>query len=655
MKIAKYAAATIAILTLSFSTYSQHNDDAVVMTVDGDEITKQEFLQVYLKNNDDPNYDKESLDEYMELYKKFKLKVAEAEDLGYDTIPSLVRELNGYKKQLARPYLVDSSKSNALIKEAYKRMKHEVRASHILIKLPPNAAPADTLKAYKKAMALRKRVVNGEDFEDVASGKGGSEDPSAAKNKGDLGYFTSFQMVYPFETAAYNTEIGEVSMAVRTKFGYHLVYVKDKREARGTITAAHIMVMIQKDATKSDIQNAKKKADELYEQLEDGASFEKLARLHSDDQGSKSKGGRLPAFGSGTNQRMVGEFEDAAFALKEDGDYSKPFRTDYGYHIVKRIEYEPLGDFKDLRNSIKQKVNKGARAQQSQHSFIKKLKEENKFKDKGDKRMTWFYENIDSTIFTTNWKSPSVDKNKWMFKYNGTEYDMQSFMDYLKTTKKKRPMPIETFLNNQYSTWQGEKIMDDEKGRLEEKYPKYRSLLQEYHDGVILYEVMKDKVWNKASKDSVGLEKHYEASSDKHQWPERLKATIYSSDKKDKVMEAKMLCEMDTVGIQDIIKKVNTDSQLNLQVDNGKFIQSDHPILSKREVEEGLNPIFKDGEKYYLVQVKEVIPAGPKSLNEVRGTTIQSYQNKLEKEWLKELNEKHTITVNKEVLYSLGQ
>src|SRR5690554_416277 len=641
-------------LLFSLNGYSQKGNP-VVMTVNGEGVTKSEFLQVYLKNNESPKYDKESLDEYMELYKKFKLKVAEAEALGYDTIPSLVRELEGYKEQLAQPYLIDSEKTSELIDEAYERMKYEVKASHILITLRADASPADTLKAYNKALALKKRIDKGEDFGAVASGKGGSEDPSAVENKGDLGYFTAFQMVYPFETAAYNTAIGEVSAPVRTSFGYHIVKVFDKRDARGTITTAHIMIVSQKNDELTDKENAKKKAYEIYEKLENGDSFEKLARLYSDDQGSKAKGGKLPPFGSGTNQRMVTEFEDAAFALENDGDYSKPFETDYGFHIVQRINYEPLGTLRELKPQIQQKLSRGDRAQQSEKAFISKLKKENKFVDKGSKRLPWFYENIDSTVFKKNWNAPTVKKNKWMFKYHKTKYDMQSFMDFIANQKNTKQVPIASFVNERYDQWQSEIIMNDERSRLKDKYPAYKALLQEYHDGVLLYEIMKDKVWDKAIKDTTGLQEYFDQNIEKYQWSERVDAAIYSSDKKEMILEAELLSAIDTMKMSDIISKVNADSQLNIEAIQGKFVQSDHPVLKEMNLTIGQNEVIKKDDKYYLVIVNEVLPTGPKLITEARGAAIQDYQEFLETKWLKELSEKHTIKVNKDVLYKIGE
>lgn len=639
------------VFAFSMNSWSQ-KDNPVVMTIDNQSIHKDDFLRTYLKNNNDPQYDKESLDKYMDLYEKFKLKVAEAEALGYDTIPSLKEELKGYEEQLAQPYLIDSTKTNELIQEAYNNMQHEIKAAHILVELGKDPSPADTLKAYKKAMEIRKRIVKGEDFITVA--KEVSDDPSAKTNGGDLGYFTAFQMVYPFEEAAYSTPVGEVSMPIRTRFGYHLLKVEDKRKARGTITTAHIMVALSKNPTQEDIEKAHKKIDEIYSKLQNGDSFEKLARLYSDDQGSKANGGKLPAFGSGTNQRMVTNFEDAAFALKNDGDYSKPFQSSYGFHIVKRLDYKPLGTLKEVKPYIQQKLKQSGRLNQSKEIFIDDLKEKNKFDDKGSKTLTWFYTNIDSTVFQKEWKAPALKKNKVMFKYHNEAYDMQAFLAYISQMENRKEQPIDEFINQTYAQWQSTVIMTDEKGRLKDEYPEYRALSQEYHDGILLYQIMKDKVWDKAISDSAGLENYFKKHIDQYQWPERVKATIYSSTQKEMVLKAKKLSANDTLKMTDILDSINVDSELNVKGERKKFVQSENKILSSRDLKPGGNDIFKDGDQYYYIIIEETVPSGPKDLNETRGVVIQDYQNHLEEEWLKELRKKHTITINKKALYSLG-
>jgi peptidyl-prolyl cis-trans isomerase SurA len=293
-----------------------------VIEVNNKKITKQEFLQIYLKNNQNPKFDKASIDEYLELFKKFKLKVLEAESLGYDTIPKLKKELQGYRKSLSAPYLIDKQENLKVVEEAYKRLQKEVKASHILIRLDEIASPEDTLKAYARIIAIKQRIENGEDFTKIA--KEVSEDPSVQTNGGDLGYFTAFQMVFPFEEAAYNTPVGQLSTIIRTRFGYHLLKIFDQRSARGIMKAAHIMVAVKRDGNKSDLDVAKKKIDEIYAKLIAGEKFEDLASNFSDDPGSSEKGGKLPEFGSGTTTRMVPEFEEAAFQLNKDGDFSLP-------------------------------------------------------------------------------------------------------------------------------------------------------------------------------------------------------------------------------------------------------------------------------------------------------------------------------------------
>ena len=263
--------------------------EPVVMTINNKPVTKSEFLQIYTKNNPNPSFDKDSLDRYMELFEVFKLKVAEAEALGYDTLPRLKKELEGYKKQLALPYLIDSVQNQVMVQEAYNRTATEVRCSHILVKLDPNASPKDTLVAYNRLLGLKARIDKGEDFASVAKSKLGSEDPSVVNNGGDLGYFTAFQMVYPFEEKAYTTPVGSISEPFRTRFGYHILKVTDKRAARGTIKVAHLMISTGREAGTETRQNAEKKINEIYDSLAAGASWEKMVSAYSEDANSIKK------------------------------------------------------------------------------------------------------------------------------------------------------------------------------------------------------------------------------------------------------------------------------------------------------------------------------------------------------------------------------
>ncbi|MEY3505123.1 MAG: hypothetical protein RL349_1720, partial [Bacteroidota bacterium] len=379
--------------------------EPVVMTINNKPVTKSEFLQIYTKNNPNPSFDKDSLDRYMELFEVFKLKVAEAEALGYDTLPRLKKELEGYKKQLALPYLIDSVQNQVMVQEAYNRTATEVRCSHILVKLDPNASPKDTLVAYNRLLGLKARIEKGEDFASVAKSKLGSEDPSVVNNGGDLGYFTAFQMVYPFEEKAYTTPVGSISEPFRTRFGYHILKVTDKRAARGTIKVAHLMISTGREAGTETRQNAEKKINEIYDSLAAGASWEKMVSAYSEDANSIKKGGELPAFGSGTSQRMVLEFEDAAFSLKKVGEISKPVKTQYGYHIIRLIEWTPVKSFESMRRELQAKVNKDERSKITQDSFVQKLKTQYQYAYQADKALSMLEQQIDSTYFMGKWKA----------------------------------------------------------------------------------------------------------------------------------------------------------------------------------------------------------------------------------------------------------
>lgn len=641
-------------LILTFSGLAQQ--DPVLLEIDGNPVTKSEFLQIYLKNNNDPKYDEKTLDDYMELFKKFKLKVAEAEALGYDTIPKLKRELEGYQKQLALPYLTDSEMNQHLVKEAYDRMGTEVRASHILVRVDPNASPADTLAAWNRIKALKARIEKGESFEYVAKGKGGSDDPSAQSNGGDLGYFTAFQMVYPFEDMAYNTPVGKMSEPFRTRFGYHIVKVTDKRPARGTIKVEHLMIAANRNSASSeDIEAARAKANELYEMIKNGSNFESLVRQYSDDPSSSGNGGALPAFGTGTTTRMVTEFEDAAFALANDGDISAPVQTDYGFHIIKRLELTPLKSFDDLKKEIENRVNRDERSKLTQSSFVQKLKKEYGYKDLSKKTIKWFETSIDSTYYRGKWDASSLTSDKPMFQLDGKNYTQKEFAGYLKRNfRDAGKYPLAEIANVQFKNWTDEAALDLEKSKLMSKYPEYKALMNEYHDGILLYEVMSDKVWNKAMSDTSGLEAFYEKNKQNYTWGERVDAVVYETVSPDIANQVNALAKKG-VSADSITSSINKNTELNLRVRTNKFEIEKTPYLQGKTLSKGLNGPFEADGKYYVVDVKEKIEPSVKKLSEAKGIITSDYQNHLEAEWLKELEQKHTIKVNKSVLYSLGK
>lgn len=645
----------ILVLSVLFSIQLSAQNDNSVIEIDGKKVSKSEFLQIYLKNNNAPKYDQQSLDEYMELFKKFKLKVAEAEALGYDTIPKLKKELEGYRKQLAQPYLIDSSQNSYLVNQAYERMKTEIRASHILIRVEENALPEDTLRAYNKIMALKKRIEAGEDFAAVAKSKGGSEDPSAQRNNGDLGFFTAFQMVYQFEEAAYTTPVGSISNPVRTKYGYHILKIADQRPARGTMKAAHIMIAVAKDAPEEEKLSAQKKVDEIYAKLKNGESFATLASEFSDDGQTAEKGGELPLFGTGTTTRMVPEFEEAAFALKNDNDISQPVKTDVGFHIIKRLQWTPLRTFAELKKEIQSKVNKDDRAISTQLSFITKMKKTYGFADNFAKTSKWFVQNIDTNYVKGKWNASKLKSDKVMFTLADQKFTQKQFAKYLeKNYRAVRSTDNRTLVEKQYANFQKAEILAYEERQLDNKYPEFKALMKEYHDGILLYEVMTDKVWNKAIKDTAGLRVYFNANNNKYVWGERVNAYVYECSSKEVAAKVATLLKSDTISSKTIIGIINKDSELNLRVRTGKFETATTSYLKNQVIKKGVNPVYQFENKFYVVKVDELLPAGPKLLSEAKGAATSDYQTYLEKQWLEEIAKKHPIIVNKQVLYSLG-
>jgi peptidyl-prolyl cis-trans isomerase SurA len=497
----RFSMTLMAGCSLIFGSSTAQNSiggDPELLNIAGKPITKSEFMTVYMKNNTKAQAtDPKSVEDYMELFINFKLKVKAAEDLGMDTISTFKNELEGYRKQLAQPYLVDNEVTDQLLKEAYERMKTDIHASHILIKCEPNALPKDSLAAYNKAIDARKRLLKGEPFAKVA--KAISDDPSAKENGGDLGFFSSLQMVYPFESAAYNTEQGKISMPVRTRFGYHVIQVLEKRKNPGTMVAAHIMVKCAQGASSEDSLKSRKKIDEIMGKLKAGEKFAELARQFSDDKGSAKRGGELPAFGTG---RMVPEFEKAAFALPADSAVSEIIKTQYGWHIIKRISRKELAAYDEMKAEIKSKVTKDSRSQKSKDSKLAAIKKDYGFKETLPARdeITAL---VDTTFFEGKWQSEKARAlKKNLFSIGEKNYTQSDFVKFLETRQTKRPkIDITQLVRDQYSIFLNESLLSYEESKLASKYPDYKALLQEYRDGILLFDLTDKNVWSKAVKD----------------------------------------------------------------------------------------------------------------------------------------------------------
>lgn len=637
---------------------AQTNADDILLTIGGKDVTLGEFERIYTKNNQEPAYDKASLDEYMELFVNFKLKVMEAESLGMDTIPAFISELKGYRKQLEKPYFTDENADEELIREAYERMKWNIRASHILITCNEDALPADTLKAYNKILKIRNQALKGEDFAALAVQN--SQDPSVSNNKGDLGYFTAFSMVYPFESGAYNTEVGQVSEIVRTRFGYHIIKVADKRPDKGQVKVAHIMRAVPQGSSAEKEALEREKIYQIYDSLNTGANFEDMVRTFSDDRGTSARGGELPYFQAG---RMIPEFEKAAFSIAEVGGIAEPVQTAYGWHIVKLLDKKPLDAYEVLKPSIKSKVSKDVRAQRAQQMVINRLKKEHRLV-LNKKAVEVFYSLVDSSIYEGNWTGDKANNlNESVFTIADTlVYTQSDFADFLAETKSRRvKKPIPVLIDAELERMVETKLRDYETHLLPVKHPEFKHLLQEYHDGILLFNLTDKMVWSKAVEDTAGLEKFYELNKQNYLWGERVEATIYTYN--NKAFEKKIIKLAKKVGKKDLnltqlevefnSGALAKDSTFNLDVINDLYEKGANEWIDAVSWEPGLKPVMEADNKYFLVYINRVIAPEPKKLNEARGLITADYQNFLEKEWLKELREKYPVHIHQEVFNAM--
>ncbi len=530
----------VAALALAGCTASNKNStkEPAIATLGNQPVSTTEFKYVYEKNNggNDDAYTEQSVQEYLNLYTNFKLKVLEAQSRGLDTTTAFKRELEGYKEQLALPYLTENSVTDKLVREAYERSKQEVNASHILLNLAPDASPQDTLETYNRILELRKRAEAGEDFAKLA--RENSQDPSAADNGGNLGYFTAMQMVYPFENAAYNTQPGQLAMPVRTRFGYHLIKVHDKRAARGEVKVAHIMVRATPGMPKADSLAAKQRVDAIFRRVQRNEDWNKLVEEFSEDDNTTNNGGQLPWFGTG---RMIPSFEEAAFALKQEGDVAKPVLTPYGWHIIKLLEKRGLPGFEEMEQNLRNRVAKDSRSELNKTVFLKRIRQENNFTENQEAKTlalskasdellkgTWTYNETDKTLKTT------------LFTIQGKPYTVGEFYTYVKEKQQPRNSgSAQHALNLLYENYVNNSLLDYERANLENKHPDYRMLVREYHDGILLFQMMDEKVWSKAVEDTVGLRTYFEANKEKYKWDERADAIVISAANKELLQSAK--------------------------------------------------------------------------------------------------------------------
>ncbi|KAB2914223.1 MAG: hypothetical protein F9K23_14750 [Bacteroidetes bacterium] len=603
-----------------------------------------EFTRQFYKNNPAESITRDTAKYYMGLFVNFKLKVQQAKDLGMDTASDFVAEMAQYKKQLAQPYMVDTSANDMLIQEAYSYMKQEVRASHIMVALNPEALPKDTIVAWNRALEFKAKLKS-EPFDSVA--KKYSEDESAKTNLGDLGYFTAFDMIYPFEKAAFNTKVGEVYGPFRTQFGYHIIKVWDKRPARHKIHLAHIMLRLSQEPKDDEILRLKQKLDSIASEINSGRStFEAMANEYSEDINTRARGGEL-GYLSSTDRGFPEEFKSVAYSLKKDGDVSQSVKTQYGWHLLKRLGTEDLKPLDSLYNDIKRKISnpRDERYTLSRLAVIERIKKEYSFKE--DKNvLTGFIARGDSAILRGKYEHVDLaNGNTELFSIGNKKYILNDFSKFVAVNQ--QPLAnadLKMTIENLYNSFVEQFVWQYEENNLDAKFDKYKYLVQEYHDGILLFNLSEKKVWNKGITDTTGLKEYYEANKTKYMWKDRIEASIYECKTEDVANKVKKWVKKKYADTT-ISRMAHEIDPLSLAIKTGKFQHGEHFVTELVKWKKGKYMVEKDG-KYYFVVIKSVLKSQPKALSEVRGPITSEYQNMLEKQWIEELKQQYPVTIN---------
>lgn len=649
-------AAALLVFGASCMAFAQ-DSDPVLFTVQNTPVRVSEFRYIYSKTNQDKaDFSKASLDEYLDLYIKFKLKVQKAREMRLDTVEALRTELEGYRRQLANSYLIDREVTDKLIRETHERMLQDVDISHIFVAADRNAKAADTLAAYNRAMDILKMVqAPGADFSKIAAEK--SEDKSAKENSGNLGFVTAMfpDGFYLMEKAVYAAKPGAVLGPVRSNSGYHIVKVNAFRPARGEVEVAQIL--LRKGDSEEKNVLLKRRADSIYNALQGGGAWDELCAKYSDDKTTSTKGGYIGFFGINRYQR---NFEDAAFGLAKDGEFTRPVETSIGWHIIKRISLRPVQTFDQMKRALTERVKRDSRSEVAKQSMIAKIKREGKFQDFPAVYNAWLARQVDTVFLTFKWKPAEPKPTEALLKFGSDKtYSVADFEEYCARASRERMRgagtPVAEVAAKLYKNWSDDVAMQFEESQLDKKYPDFKALMREYEEGILLFDATKQLVWDKANTDTLGLEKFFNSNlKEKYKWDERASVSLYTVKTDDPKVVQKVRDLAAKKEAAEVLKKMNkkeeTVSVLERQYEKGK-----NKDLADIWKEGGMTaPKTDAGTKTAtFMKIEKIAPPTPKTLNEARGYAVADYQDWLEKQWIDDLRKAYPVKVDNAVLNSL--
>ena len=634
------------ILCISFSFLSaQISDSEVLLTISDKPVLASEFLRVYNKNlNLVQDDSQKNVDSYLKLFINYKLKLAEARSLEYDKNPVYIKELKTYKNQLIQNYLTDNNVTDELVLEAYDRTLNEVKAQHILVRI--EEFEADTLQAYSKIQAFRNRLIN-EDFDSI---KKEVHDGKSVFVE-DLGFFTAFKMVYNFESTAFTTSVGGVSEPFRTKFGFHVVKVLEKRKSKGQVSVAHIMIAnTQKDTTIV----AKDRIQELHRLLLQGEDFGSVAKQFSDDKSSSNRNGELKPFSSGQINSVV--FENTAFSLTKKGAISEPIETQFGWHILQLIDRQAVGEFEALKGDLENKVRKDSRSQLVKDKMLDKLLNQYELTDLNP-NLAVVQANVIRDTTDDTWSFlPVINESNPFLSIQNTTYSFGDFLSFLNKNNKSinKNWTTAFIVNKQYKLFLEQSVFQYKKDNLETENLEFANILNEYREGLLLFELMQDKIWEGAKNDSIGLNAFYNTNKENYLWPDRIVGSVARSSNAKTIKKVRKLWSKGKSN-QEIDDLLNT-SQQNVMFSSGQFELGQTPLPESftANTKVSLSKVIEENNNFYVVNSTEFKPNSPKSFEESKGQLISDYQIILEAQWIVELKSKFEVNVNENVLQKVN-
>ena len=636
-------------LFIAYFNGNAQNKKNVLLTINSNPVYSSDFTKVFNKNLDlVVEESQKNVAGYLDLFIDYKLKITEAYAQGLDKNQQYIKEFKKYEDQLAKKYIYDKRIVSKLVEEAYDRSLEEINAEHILVLSNLNDSPNDTLKAYNKIKEAHVKALKGENFTSLVIEY--SEEPGAKKSKGKLGYFTAFQMVYPFENTAYNTNVGEISEITRTSFGYHIIKINDRRKKKPKINVSHIMIFSNNDKKAEDPEE---RINELYAMIMQGESFENIAKQFSEDKNTGVKGGQLKTFGPG--DLKAPKFENAAYSIKNEGEIIAPIQSAFGWHIIRLNEKFSIPSFEEQKDDIEKKVKGGARALIVTQAINNKIIKKYGFKE-GESYISYFNNYVNDNILSRKWTYSSIPltENQILFTIGDHDVTYTDYAEYLRDNQKtiKKYANKESLLIDLYVRFKNETLKNYFKERLEVENKEYATIINDYRNGLLVYDVMNKNIWQIAKIDSTGLKNYYEKTKNNYNWKKRLDVDIYSSSDEITTKQVQTLL-MRGEESATIKKQINSDGKINI------IAVSDVFEIDQSELPEGLIPVkgvsdikLNDG-FYVVVNIKEVIEPTLKEFDEVRGTVISYFQTEIEKKWMQSLRDKYEVKINNKSLKKL--